>query len=146
MLTVPTYGPFRVHPLLDLFPLTIGDDFAFLVDSIRENGVLVPVLVDQEGRTLLHGRARVLATIAAGRDPDCIPRQLLPPGIRHEAVLDLILTGVIEGHRLEGTEFLELALVTRPFYDAVALRRARFGQDRPHLAAVSRPTLRRCLA
>lgn len=142
LLTAPTYGPFRVHPMLDVFPVTRDDEFAFLIDSIRETGVRVPILVDQEGRTLLHGRARVLATIAAGRDVTLIPRQIVPASIRHEALLDVILTGVLEGHRVQGQDFLDLVLVARPFYLAAGLRRARFGHDRPHPGAVTVRTAR----
>lgn len=126
--------------MLATFPTAEGDDFSFLVESIRERGIYLPVLVDHEGRTLLHGRARVLAHIAAGRDPTVIPRKMLPPNVRHEAVLDMVLSGVLASRRLPGVAFMARLSTVGPFYDAAAVRRARFGAARPHLSAVTKRT------
>lgn len=52
------------HPLADLFPMIGEDDFATLVDSIRENGLRERIVV-HEGQ-ILDGRNRYRALLAAG--------------------------------------------------------------------------------
>ena len=43
---------FRFHPLADLLPLLEGDELHRLAEDIRENGLLEPILLTPEGRTL----------------------------------------------------------------------------------------------
>lgn len=52
------------HPLANLFPLIEGADFDRLVDDVRENGVLEPIIL-LDGM-ILDGRNRYRAALAAG--------------------------------------------------------------------------------
>ena len=52
------------HPLADLFPLVEGDEFAGLVEDIRANGLLTPIVLF-EGQ-VLDGR---IGFWLAGRRP-----------------------------------------------------------------------------
>jgi hypothetical protein len=58
----------EVHPLTDMFPLMQGSEFETLVEDIRQHGLLLPIVVDREGR-LLDGRNRLRACLAAGVRP-----------------------------------------------------------------------------
>jgi len=55
---------YPVHPVAELFPLIEGDELDALVEDIRANGLLHPVLVRQG--VLLDGRNRVRACETAG--------------------------------------------------------------------------------
>lgn len=70
-------GP--AHPVADLFPMLAGEDLEELVASINEQGLLQPVVIDDQGR-VLDGRNRLAAcerldvipevTVYDGEDPD----------------------------------------------------------------------------
>jgi ParB-like chromosome segregation protein Spo0J len=54
----------QFHPLANCFPLIEGDEFAALVEDVRANGLLVPIVL-HEGM-ILEGRNRFRACAAAG--------------------------------------------------------------------------------
>lgn len=63
------YGPFRVHPVADRFPL-VGDlELRNLAESIRDDGQQVPIVVTAEG-VLIDGRNRWRGCAMAGVEPD----------------------------------------------------------------------------
>ena len=57
--TAEVIGEYAVHPAASVFPLIEGDDFFYLVESIRKNGVQHPIVVRQG--MLLDGRNRLRA-------------------------------------------------------------------------------------
>lgn len=58
---------YDVHPLAKLFPPVEGQAFTDLVEDIKKNGLVNPIVVD--GNLLLDGRNRLRACKAAGVSP-----------------------------------------------------------------------------
>jgi ParB-like chromosome segregation protein Spo0J len=56
------------HPLANLFPLLEGKEFDDLVQSIRDNGLINPIMLC-DGK-ILDGRNRYRACLAAGVEPE----------------------------------------------------------------------------
>jgi hypothetical protein len=65
-MTAPFATSLEFHPLADLFPEIDGDQFAALVEDIREHGLHEPIVLHQ-GK-ILDGRHRYRAGIAAGKE------------------------------------------------------------------------------
>ena len=63
----PSLGGLAFHPLADLFPLIEGKEFQDLIASVRENGLLDPIVL-LDG-TILDGRNRYRACRAASVEP-----------------------------------------------------------------------------
>lgn len=57
----------KAHPAADLFPALTGDAFKTLMQSVRDDGLLEPI-VTHEGM-ILDGRNRYRACVTAGVDP-----------------------------------------------------------------------------
>lgn len=56
------------HPIADVFPMMTALELQSLADDIREQGLLTPIVLHQDGR-ILDGRNRAAACMAAGVEP-----------------------------------------------------------------------------
>lgn len=61
----------KVHPVADLFPMLGEEDLQELANSIAEEGLLDPIVLDAEGR-ILDGRNRYAACKLAKVDPEYV--------------------------------------------------------------------------
>lgn len=59
---------YEINPAANVFPLLEGKEFKELVEDIRENGLIVPILLDSEG-CIIDGRNRLRACNEAGVKP-----------------------------------------------------------------------------
>lgn len=64
----PGWRPTEVHPLAALFPMMRDDELDDLADDIKANGLLHPVLIDDQG-VLIDGRNRLNACDRAKVEP-----------------------------------------------------------------------------
>jgi hypothetical protein len=58
-----------VHPAADIFPLMNDDELQELAADIAENGLIHPIMLDQESKLLVDGRNRLAACKIAGVEP-----------------------------------------------------------------------------
>jgi len=56
------------HPVANLFPLMVGDDFAALAEDVKSNGLLEPIWLHPDGR-VIDGRNRYKACRAVDVEP-----------------------------------------------------------------------------
>ena len=64
----PAGGRMKVHPLAEQFPMLPEDELAELAADIKENGLVYPIIVDDEG-VLIDGRNRLAACKIAEVEP-----------------------------------------------------------------------------
>lgn len=64
----PGWRPTEVHPLAALFPMLAPDDLSALAEDIKANGLLTPIVIDDEGQ-LIDGRNRLAACEIAKLEP-----------------------------------------------------------------------------
>lgn len=103
----------KIHKAADIFPYMDDENFALLVESVRQNGVREPITLAPDG-TLLDGRNRALAAQEAGitaptlvnnGDPIALARDAnlrrrhLPTG--QQAMIEAVLLNM-EGKRKNG--------------------------------------------
>jgi ParB-like chromosome segregation protein Spo0J len=74
---VERIGEYVVHPVAGLFPMLAGRDRDELSKSILENGLLVPVVIDGEGR-VVDGRNRLSVCVEHDIQPEL---EELPEGV-----------------------------------------------------------------
>jgi protein gp37/ParB-like chromosome segregation protein Spo0J len=63
------FGKYNVHPAAAEFPLLDDERMAELVASVRERGIIHPIMLTADGKTIVEGRNRYLACIKAGVEP-----------------------------------------------------------------------------
>ena len=112
------YGPYKVHPFADEFPLMEGEEFKELVVSIREKGLYEPILLTRDESTIIDGRNRYRACIAAGLDPVFAVLELDVP---EAELLDMILALNVERRQLTSGQKAGMAVKYQEYY-AVAIR------------------------
>lgn len=89
-------GFYRVHPFLALFPWVDDDLFASIVDSIKTIGLLHPIVLTHDRKTIVDGRIRYRACEAAGVEPRFT---VLGPHYDERMILDAIWSlNVVRSH------------------------------------------------
>jgi ParB-like chromosome segregation protein Spo0J len=81
-------GPYRVHPIVDLFPLVDDEWFAEIAADIAARGLLHPITLTHDGATLVDGRIRYLACQTTGTEPTY---ERLPEDYDEEQITHYIL-------------------------------------------------------
>jgi hypothetical protein len=66
---VATFGRYKVHAAADIFPLLNSEEFAQLVEDVRQNGLYHPIVLTADETTIVDGRNRWLACMEAEVDP-----------------------------------------------------------------------------
>jgi ParB-like chromosome segregation protein Spo0J len=63
------YGEYKVHPAAALFPLLNDDELDSLAADIFQNGLSEPIVLTNDGTTIVDGRLRWRACMEARVDP-----------------------------------------------------------------------------
>ena len=112
---VTDYGPYKVHPFADEFPLLEGAEFTDLVASVRDKGLYEPILLTADQSTIIDGRNRYRACMEAGRDPVF---NLLEPDYTEAQLLDMILALNLDRRHLDPTQRAGIASKYLEYYEA----------------------------
>lgn len=89
-------GFYRVHPFLNTLPWVDDDAFAGIVESIRKIGLITPITLTHDRRTMVDGRIRYRACEAAGVEPRF---QTLPERYTDAMIIDYIVSmNVVRKH------------------------------------------------
>lgn len=94
------FGRFKVHPFAAEFPIIPSQEFERLVDDIRQNGLVDPIVLASDNETIVDGRNRYLACNEALVDPRFT---LLPSSFTEEQIIGYIVSAnVRRRHLTEG--------------------------------------------
>ena len=111
------YGPYKVHPFADEFPLLEGAEFAELVADIRRNGLAEDILLSHDESTIIDGRNRYRACIEAEVWPTF---SVLDAFYTEAQILDLIVSANLARRHLDPTQRAVLSLAYERYYAAAA--------------------------
>lgn len=101
------YGPYRVHPVANAFPLIDGPEFSQLVDDIRDNGLQEPIWLSADEETIIDGRNRYRACMAAGVDPNF---RTIPASWDELSIIEFIISLNIRRRHMSAGQLGFLAL------------------------------------
>jgi phage N-6-adenine-methyltransferase len=110
----------QVHPVAEMFPLIEGDDYAALVEDVRQHGVREPVWLHPDG-TLIDGRNRARAAADAGVE---LPTRTWDGT---GSLVEFVLSLNLHRRHLTSSQKAILALSVEPMLAAEAAVRQRAG-------------------
>lgn len=99
-------GIYEVHPIADEFPLINGEEFEEMVAGIEANGLLNPILLTADGKTLVDGRNRYRACDRLNIEP----RYEHLPELTEQQIVSRIISLNMERRSLDAGQKAMLAL------------------------------------
>lgn len=93
----------KAHPATEIIPWMTAGEYAGLRESIRQNGQLVPIVVDSKTNTIIDGRSRYKACLELGIEPRFVERDIEDP----ESYV--ISANVLRQHLTEGQRAMAAA-------------------------------------
>ncbi len=99
-------GIYEVHPIADEFPLIEGEEFDALVAGIEANGLLSPILLTADGKTIVDGRNRYRACDRLNIEP----RYERLPELTEQQIVSRIISLNMERRQLDAGQKAMLAL------------------------------------
>jgi protein gp37 len=119
-------GPYKVHPVADIFPLLHGEEFDRLVESIKQSGLQEPIVLSRD-EVLIDGRNRYRACIKANVDPVV---SKLSANYDEAEIRDYIINANLQRRHLNPGQAAIIAIDVEPFYAAEAKERMRAGGNK----------------
>ena len=120
MSTQTTLGPYKVHPAADIFPLMEGEEFAQLVESIKNDGLIEPIVLSHDGETMIDGRNRYRACLEAKRDPMFYN---LGANYDEEKIINFIVAANVHRRHLNVGQRAFISLELLPLFEKLAKAR-----------------------
>lgn len=114
------WGPYEVHPLADIFPLVEGEEFEKLVADIDKRGLQHPIRLSPDRSTIIDGRNRYRACMAARVDPTF---STIPQAWTEEQILDYIVSENIARRHLTPGQRSLLGVEIDAYYVELAKKR-----------------------
>jgi protein gp37 len=117
-----TLGSYTVHPAADAFPMMSDEELKDLAADIKTNGLINPITISYDGKSLLDGRNRFRACEIAGADTtEC----KLGPHYTEQMIIDYIVSANIKRRHLSAGQLAMLGADLEPIYAAAAKQRQR---------------------
>lgn len=114
------YGPYKIHPVADFFPLIEGDEFQALVDDVSKNGLAHPIVLTADKGTIVDGRNRYRACAVALVDPNFTS---VPESLTEEQITDWIISENIHRRHLNPGQLAFVALKIEKHFVELAKER-----------------------
>lgn len=95
---------FEVHPSADIFPMMSDDELTSLAADIKANGLLHPIVVDNDG-TLIDGRNRLRACEIAGVEPEIVSLN------GHDPIAFIVSANLARRNLNKGQQAMALAMI-----------------------------------
>ena len=114
------WGPYEVHPLAAAFPLVEGEEFEQLVADIDKRGLQHPIRLSVDQSTIIDGRNRYRACIAARVDPNFTT---VPEAWSEEQIADYIVSENLARRHLTAGQRAMVALRVEEHYAELARAR-----------------------
>lgn len=121
----------KVHPMADLFPMLSPEELKELAADIKENGQLIPIMLDKDGM-VIDGRNRLVAADIAGVEPKFETLN----GIDAEAYI--VSQNLARRHMTPGQRAMVVAMM---YPDADGQGRGKKGVAATHFPMVSKSSL-----
>jgi ParB-like nuclease domain len=129
------YGSYKVHPVAELFPLLEGEEFDGLAADFEAHGLLQPIGLDPDKKTLVDGRNRFLACQSVGVKPVF---KVLGSDYDEDMIMDYIASANVHRRHLSIGQLGAIAVELRERFAVEAKKRQ---QDHGGTAPGRRATL-----
>jgi hypothetical protein len=97
---------FEIHPVANIFPMMDEEELQDLAADIQQNGLIHPIMLDQDGALVIDGRNRLAACKLANVEPIF---ERLPAG--HDPRAYIVSQNLIRRNLSKGQQAMALAMV-----------------------------------
>jgi protein gp37/ParB-like chromosome segregation protein Spo0J len=124
---MPEFGEYKVHPVAALFPLINDEELGRLAADIKKNRLLDPIILSNDGTTIIDGRNRWRACDKLKIKPRF---QKLSASYDEAKIINLIISKNIQRRHLNPGQTGMIALLIEPILTAAAKERMAAGGKR----------------
>jgi protein gp37/ParB-like chromosome segregation protein Spo0J len=126
----------KVHPIAAVFPMIDGPEFQALVEDIRSNGLVNPIVLTPDGSTIVDGRNRYRACREARIDPVYVR---LGAHYGRSEIVRFIISQNIQRRHLTAAQRAMIGVTLLPEFEAMAKERMTSKLKQSHHTTASPP-------